>query len=93
MSAECNKYNYWIFTSQETHYVSATKTNQLVAVHCEDRTEHRNTFYGQYAEFYYVNAGGLFSDHWALKSWEKSGLFTNYSYLYFTILFSWSAFR
>jgi hypothetical protein len=35
-------------TSQETHYVSATKSNRLmlfretVAVHCENRTEHTN---------------------------------------------------
>jgi hypothetical protein len=35
-------------TSQETHYVSATKTNRLmlfgvrVAVYCENHTEHTN---------------------------------------------------
>jgi translation initiation factor IF-1 len=37
-------------TSQETHYVSTTKLNQLmlfretVAVYCENHTEHTNTF-------------------------------------------------
>jgi hypothetical protein len=40
-------------TSQETHYVSTTKTNRLmqfretVAVHCENHTEHTNTLCGQ----------------------------------------------
>jgi hypothetical protein len=40
-------------TSQETHYVSATKPNRLmlfretVAVYCENRTEHTNTLCGQ----------------------------------------------
>jgi hypothetical protein len=42
-------------TSQETHYVSATKTNRLmlfretVAVYCENHAEHINTFCGQNA--------------------------------------------
>jgi hypothetical protein len=36
-------------TSQETYYISATKTNRLmlfkkiIAVYCENHTEHRNT--------------------------------------------------
>jgi hypothetical protein len=40
-------------TSQETHYVSATKPNRLillketVAVYCENHTEHTNTLCGQ----------------------------------------------
>jgi hypothetical protein len=43
-------------TSQETHYVSATKTNRLilfretVAVYCENHTKHINTLCGQNAE-------------------------------------------
>jgi hypothetical protein len=46
-----------VCTSQETHYVSATKTNQLVlfretvAVYCENRTKHANTLCGQKSEF------------------------------------------
>jgi hypothetical protein len=38
-----------VCTSQETHYVSATKPNRLmlfretVAVYCENHTEHTNT--------------------------------------------------
>jgi translation initiation factor IF-1 len=46
-------------TSQDSHYVSATKPNQLmlfreaVAVYCENHTEHPNTLCGQNAEFYY----------------------------------------
>jgi hypothetical protein len=44
-------------TSQETHYVSATKSNRLmlfretVAVYCENRMEHTNTLLEQNAEF------------------------------------------
>jgi predicted Zn-dependent protease with MMP-like domain len=44
-------------TSQETHYVSATKPNRLmlfreaVAVYCENHTVHTATFCGQNAEF------------------------------------------
>jgi hypothetical protein len=58
---------------QETHYVSATKPNRLmlfrktVAVYCENHTEHTNTLRGQNVEFWYVKAGGTYSNHWALK--------------------------
>jgi hypothetical protein len=48
-----HKYTLWaensVRTSQETHYVSATKPNRLmllketVAVYCENHTEHTNT--------------------------------------------------
>jgi hypothetical protein len=44
-------------TSQETHYISATKPNRLmlfretVAVYCKNRTEHTDTLCGQNAEF------------------------------------------
>jgi hypothetical protein len=50
-------YTNCVRTSQETHYVSATKTNRLmlfreiIAVYCENRTEHINTLCGQNAEF------------------------------------------
>jgi hypothetical protein len=43
-------------TSQETHYVSATKPNKLMlfketgAVYCENHTEHTNTLCGQTEE-------------------------------------------
>jgi hypothetical protein len=46
-----------IRTSQETHYVSATKPNRLmlfretVAVYWENRTEHTDTLCGQNAQF------------------------------------------
>jgi hypothetical protein len=55
-------------TSQETHYVSATKANQLmlfrerVTVYCEKSTEHINTLCRQNAK-----AGGIYSNHLALK--------------------------
>jgi hypothetical protein len=44
-------------TSQKTHYVSATKTNRLIlfreiiAVYCENHTEHINTLFGQNSKF------------------------------------------
>jgi hypothetical protein len=66
-------YKKSVRTSQETHYVSVTKSNRLmlfretVAVYCENHTEHRNTRCGQNAEFYYVKEGGTYSNHWKLK--------------------------
>jgi hypothetical protein len=62
-----------IRTSQETHYVSATKTNRLmlfretVAVCCENHTEHTDTRWGQNAEFWYIKAGGIYSYDCVLK--------------------------
>jgi hypothetical protein len=50
-------YKNSVRTSQETHYVSATKPNPLilfgetVAVYCENHTEHADTLCGQNAEF------------------------------------------
>jgi hypothetical protein len=44
-------------TSQETHYVSATKPNRLMlfgetdAVYCENHMKYTNTLSGQNAEF------------------------------------------
>jgi hypothetical protein len=44
-------------TSQETHYVSAIKTNRLmrfreiIAVNCKNHTEHINILCGQNVEF------------------------------------------
>jgi translation initiation factor IF-1 len=46
-------YSNSVRTSQETHYVSATKPNRLmlfretVAVYCENHAEHTNTLCGQ----------------------------------------------
>jgi hypothetical protein len=61
-------------TAQETHYVSATKTNRLmlfretVAVYCENHTEHTNTLRGQNAESYYVKEIGTYDNHSTSKS-------------------------
>jgi hypothetical protein len=47
-----------MFTLEETHYSSATKTNRLIpfresiAGHSEYHTKHANTFSGQKAGFY-----------------------------------------
>jgi hypothetical protein len=62
-------YKNSVRTSQETHYVSATKPNRLmlfketVAVYCENRTEHTDTFSGQNAEYVTVQEGGIYSNH------------------------------
>jgi hypothetical protein len=40
---------------------------ETVAVYCENHTEHTDTLCGQNVEFLYVNAGGTYSNHWALK--------------------------
>jgi hypothetical protein len=50
---------------------------ETVAVYCENHMEHTNTLYGQNAVFWYVKAGGTFSNHCAsrvekyleLKAW------------------------
>jgi hypothetical protein len=60
-------------TSQETHYVTATKPNRLmlfretVAVYCENHTEHTNTLCEQNVEFCYVKDGGTYNNHLALR--------------------------
>jgi hypothetical protein len=57
--------------SQETHYVAGTKPNRLmlfgeiIAVYCENHTEHTHTLK---AEFSTVEGGGIYNNHWALKS-------------------------
>jgi hypothetical protein len=65
-------YKNSVRTSQETHYISATKHNRLmlfgetVAVYCENHTDTR-TQCGQDQEFSCVRAGGIYSDHWGLE--------------------------
>jgi hypothetical protein len=39
---------------------------ETVAVYCENHMEHTNTLCGQNVEFWYVKAGGTYSNHWAL---------------------------
>jgi hypothetical protein len=40
---------------------------ETVAVYCENYTEHTDTLCGQNAEFWYVKAGGTYTNHWALE--------------------------
>jgi hypothetical protein len=47
---------------------------EIIAVYCENRTEHIKRVYGQNAEFYYVKACGTYSDQWALKYSEPEFL-------------------
>jgi hypothetical protein len=39
---------------------------ETVAVYCENHTEHTKTLCGQNVGFSYANAGGTYSNHWAL---------------------------
>jgi hypothetical protein len=41
---------------------------EKIAVYCENHMKHKNTLCGQIVEAYYVNAGGAYSNHWALNS-------------------------
>jgi hypothetical protein len=36
---------------------------ETVAVYCENHTEHTDTLCGQNAEFWYVKAGGKYTNH------------------------------
>ena len=53
--------------------MSVIKTSQLmlyreiIAVFSQIHTKHINTMSGQNIEFMNVNAGGIYSDHWALE--------------------------
>jgi hypothetical protein len=40
---------------------------ETIAVYCENHTKHSNTLCVHIAEFQYVKAGGIYSNHWALK--------------------------
>jgi hypothetical protein len=40
-----------------------------VAVYCETHTEHTDTLCEQNAEFLYIKASGICSNHYALKGW------------------------
>jgi hypothetical protein len=40
---------------------------ETVAAYCENHTEHTDTLSGKNAGFWYVKAGGIYSDHWALN--------------------------
>jgi hypothetical protein len=62
-----------VCTSQETHYVSVTKTNQLmlfreiITTYCENHMKHTNTSCGQNTGFLNVTAGGTYSYHCTLN--------------------------
>jgi hypothetical protein len=61
-------------TSQEAHYVSATKINQLmlyretVAVYCENHTEHTDTLCEQNADVLHIKARNTYSDKLNFKT-------------------------
>jgi hypothetical protein len=40
---------------------------ETVAVYCENHMEHTDTLCGQNSEFWRVKAGGMYTNHWALK--------------------------
>jgi hypothetical protein len=41
--------------------------SEITAVYYENYMKHANTFYDENAEFYYVKADGMYSNHPALK--------------------------
>jgi hypothetical protein len=42
---------------------------EIIAVYCENHTEHVNTLCGQNAAFFFnIKAGGTHSNHWGLKA-------------------------
>jgi hypothetical protein len=57
------------FVPHRKYYISTTNPNRLilfretVAVYCENHTEHTNTLCGNNAEFWYVKAGGTYTNH------------------------------
>jgi hypothetical protein len=44
-----------------------------LAVYCQNHMEHTNTLCGENVEFKYDKAGGIYSNHNALKSLDPSG--------------------
>jgi hypothetical protein len=60
-------------TSQAIYYVSVTKYSRLtlfgeiVAVYCENHTEHTDRVHVQNGELYHVKACGTCSNHWASR--------------------------
>jgi hypothetical protein len=44
---------------------------ETIAVYCENHTEHTSTLSGQIAEFYYVKASGIYSNHSTLKVFKR----------------------
>jgi hypothetical protein len=78
-------YKNSVRTSQETHYVSATKPNRLmlfreiIAVYCENRTKHINRVCGQNVEFFNIKASGIYSYHCSLKGLTTLLAETNYA--------------
>jgi hypothetical protein len=71
-------------TSQETHYVSATKPNllmlfrEIIAVCCENHTQHINTLCGQNAGFLNIKASGTYSNLLALECEQWNEVFRTY---------------
>jgi hypothetical protein len=40
---------------------------EIIAAYCENHIKHKNTLYGQNAEFWYIKACGIYGENWALK--------------------------
>jgi hypothetical protein len=40
---------------------------ETIVIYCKNESKHTNTLRGQNIEIYYVKAGGIYSNHWALK--------------------------
>jgi hypothetical protein len=49
---------------------------EIIAVYSQIHTKHINTLCGQNVELLNVKAGGTYSDHWALKSQNRTAIKT-----------------
>jgi hypothetical protein len=61
MSLHVTIFKNSVRTSQETHYISTTKLSRLmlfgeiIAIYCENHTEHTNTLFGQNVKLLMLN--------------------------------------
>jgi hypothetical protein len=49
-------------------YIMSYPQRETVTVYCDNHIEHKNTLCRQNAYFWYVKAGGTYSNHWTLKA-------------------------
>jgi hypothetical protein len=49
---------------------------EKIAVYREKNMKHKNKPCGQNAEWYYVKAGGIYSNHWALNGQIDSSIYS-----------------
>lgn len=76
-----NKIRNSVRTSQITHYFSNAKNNRLIlftkimVLLCKNNREHKNTVYGQNAEFQHFISDVACSKHWEFKGYSRDLLY------------------